>query len=29
VFALNVFLGCMVFVCSAGDALTFLLAGKA
>jgi len=25
VFALNVFLGCMVFVCCAGDALTFLL----
>jgi hydrogenase-4 component B len=25
VFALNVFLGCMVFVCSAGDALSFLL----
>ncbi|MBI3045023.1 MAG: hydrogenase 4 subunit B [Betaproteobacteria bacterium] len=25
VFALNAFLGCMVFVCSAGDALTFLL----
>ena len=24
-FALNVFLGCMVFVCCAGDALTFLL----
>ncbi len=25
VFALNVFLGCMVFVCCAGDALSFLL----
>src|ERR1017187_4751782 len=25
VFALNVFLGCMVFLCCAGDALTFLL----
>jgi hydrogenase-4 component B len=25
VFALNVFLGCMAFVCCAGDALTFLL----